>query len=156
MENELSGSELLKIDRRGRVVVPAERREMLLDEFERCGVSGAAFAKRIGVKYTTFAAWRQRRVRQRARVTEGLAQEQGGSGAATMMPSLQWMEAVVEGDGDGSGHCSIWIELAGGRRVEMREAGQAKLVAALLWALADGKPEGGAHSITHTKEALAC
>jgi len=129
------------MDRLGRVRVTAARREALLDEFERCGVSGAQFAKSIGVNYQTFAAWRQRRSRERVA-------EQGDS-ATTAMPAgaLQWVEAVVEQAGVGSQELerggSIWIELPGGARVEMREASDAKLVAALLRAIAD-------------KERLAC
>lgn len=50
MEDDGIKSELLKVDRRGRVRVPRERREMLLDEFERCGVSAQQFADRIGMR----------------------------------------------------------------------------------------------------------
>ena len=54
MQNEAIRDELLKVDRRGRVRVSAKRREALLDEFERCGVSAAEFSKAIGVRYQTF------------------------------------------------------------------------------------------------------
>lgn len=47
--------EILKVDARGRVQVTAERREALLDEFDRSGMSGAGFAKHYGIKYTPFA-----------------------------------------------------------------------------------------------------
>jgi len=40
--------EVLKTDTRGRVRVPAERREALLDEFEKSGMSGAKFARLAG------------------------------------------------------------------------------------------------------------
>lgn len=130
------------MDRLGRVHVPAARRELLLDEFERCGVSAAQFAKGIGVNYATFATWRQKRARRRAA-------EQGDLSAApvTAMPALQWVEAVVEGAGGESRDAdqtevigrgrdgSIWIELPGGGRVEMRDVSEAKLVAALLRAV---------------------
>src|SRR5436190_11116504 len=52
---------LMTTDARGRVRVPVERREALLDEFERSGVSGAKFAAMVGVKYPTFALWVQKR-----------------------------------------------------------------------------------------------
>lgn len=35
----------------GRVRTPPERREQILEEFERSGMSGSAFAALIGVKY---------------------------------------------------------------------------------------------------------
>jgi hypothetical protein len=58
-------SEILKMDARGRVQVTLERREALLDEFDRSGMSGAGFAKHYGIKYTTFAYWLQARRRKR-------------------------------------------------------------------------------------------
>jgi transposase-like protein len=50
-------------DRRGRVSWPRERREQLLDEYERSGLTQAAFARREGVRYPTFAHWVQERRR---------------------------------------------------------------------------------------------
>ncbi|PXA05319.1 hypothetical protein DDZ13_00190 [Coraliomargarita sinensis] len=41
---------LLKTDRLGRVRMPRERREQILDRFESSGMSGQAFAKQIGVR----------------------------------------------------------------------------------------------------------
>lgn len=43
-------TELLKTDVLGRARMPPEKREAILDEFERSGMSGLAFAKQIGVK----------------------------------------------------------------------------------------------------------
>ena len=60
MQSDGIRSELLKVDRLGRVRVSAQRREALLDAFESCGVSGVEFAAHIGVKYKTFATWRQK------------------------------------------------------------------------------------------------
>ena len=51
-----------------RARVSAQRREALLDEFERSGLSGALFARRAGLKYPTFAAWVQNR-RRKTRAT---------------------------------------------------------------------------------------
>lgn len=49
-------------DRRGRVNWPRKRREHLLAEYEKSGLSQAAFARREGVRYPTFAHWvRERR-----------------------------------------------------------------------------------------------
>lgn len=50
-------------DRRGRVNWPRERRERLLDDYEGSGLSQAAFARREGVRYPTFAHWVQQRRR---------------------------------------------------------------------------------------------
>ena len=51
------GEVVLKTDGLGRVKTPVARRESLLDEFERTGLSGAKFAALAGIKYQTFAAW---------------------------------------------------------------------------------------------------
>jgi transposase-like protein len=48
-------------DRLGRVRTPRSRREELLAEYERSGLSQAAFARRAGVRYPTFAHWVQER-----------------------------------------------------------------------------------------------
>ena len=55
-----------KRDRAGRVRMPRERREELLGEYERSGLSQAAFARRAGVRYPTFAHWVQERRRATA------------------------------------------------------------------------------------------
>ena len=44
-------------DTRGRRVVPAERRAELVRAFRASGATMAAFAKREGIKYPTFAGW---------------------------------------------------------------------------------------------------
>lgn len=46
-------------DRRGRVNWPKQRRDELLAEYERSGMSQAAFARRAGLRYPTFAHWVQ-------------------------------------------------------------------------------------------------
>lgn len=54
-------------DRRGRVTLPRERREELLADYDRSGLSQTAFARRVGVRYPTFAHWVQARRRAGAR-----------------------------------------------------------------------------------------
>ena len=63
MNTTPSDAVILKMDVLGRMKTPAARREQLLDEFERSGMSGVAFAEFIGVKYQTFATWAQLRRR---------------------------------------------------------------------------------------------
>jgi len=55
----LSDTIILKTDTRGRVCTPRQKREELLAEFERSGLSGAKFAALAGVRYTTFAGWKK-------------------------------------------------------------------------------------------------
>ena len=49
------GAQIFKRDTMGRVRLPRARREELLDEYERCGISGVQFAAYIGIKYSTLA-----------------------------------------------------------------------------------------------------
>jgi transposase-like protein len=110
--------EILKTDVLGRVRMPADKREAILDEFERSGMSGAKFAERIGVKYQTFASWVQKRRRKRG--------QSGGSRS----PSLALVEAVAGGPEQASE--TLMVELPGGAKVEMRGTEQAPAVAALI------------------------
>ena len=57
--------EVLKTDVLGRVRVKPEVREQILDDFERSGMSGRAFAKLHGIHQQTFASWIQKRRRAR-------------------------------------------------------------------------------------------
>ena len=63
-----SDNQILKVDTLKRVRVPKARREAILDEFERSGLSGTAFAKLHGIKYGTFATWSLKRRKQSATV----------------------------------------------------------------------------------------
>jgi DNA-binding transcriptional regulator YiaG len=60
-----TGEQVLKTDVLGRVKTPKEGREVLLDEFEKSGLTGQKFAAVVGIKYQTFATWAQKRRRQR-------------------------------------------------------------------------------------------
>jgi hypothetical protein len=44
---------IIKTDVLGRIKTPAARREQLIDEFERSGLSGCKFAELAGLKYKT-------------------------------------------------------------------------------------------------------
>ena len=47
--------QILSRDARGRVLVSRERRESLLAEYDRSGMSGVKFAQYVGIKYSTLA-----------------------------------------------------------------------------------------------------
>lgn len=53
------------VDAKGRVRTSREQRRLILDEFERSGVSAVEFARRAGLKYSTLAAWRHRHRRSK-------------------------------------------------------------------------------------------
>lgn len=131
-------------DGRGRVRVSKARREALLDEFERSGMSMAAFSRMVGVKYQTFARWvwlrREARMRE-AQHPSGSDQSSHAQGPAT---GARWLEALVTlpagsasgfapaaatrlGDGDG-----LRVQLPGGGTMHVDRASQVLLAAELL------------------------
>src|SRR5687768_11724989 len=122
MTSTNGGSEILKTDGLGRVRVPRERQEKLLDEFERSGLSGAKFAALCGVKYPSFAGWIARRKRARA-----------GDGSRAGEGAVRWLEAVV-GGGSGDG-AALVMHLPGGAHLEISGRRQAMLAAEVLRAL---------------------
>ena len=121
---EDSGSQLLKSDALGRVRTPPERREQLLDEFERSGISGIKFAELTGLKYQTLATWLQQRKRRRAATTQ-----------RKTPAKVRWLEAVVGQRADHGAGSSLLVRLPGGARLEITCAKQVPLAAALLRAL---------------------
>lgn len=117
---------ILKTDTKGRVQTPAARRESLLDEFEKSGLSASKFAALVGVKYQTFAAWAVRRRKQ------GVAQT-----PAKPTDPVRWLEAVVQEAQAPMAHKTsvLILRLPGGAQLELIDSTQAPLAAALLRAL---------------------
>ena len=121
---------VLKQDVLGRVRTPKERREQLLDEFERSGLPGLKFAELAGIKYQTFATWAQKRRRQRGDYAAGKF--------TAAKKSVQWLEAVMEpspGAVVKAGTLFLALHLPGGARVEISDVKQVELAAALVRAL---------------------
>jgi transposase-like protein len=121
-----STHELLRMDVEGRVRTPAARREEIVDDFERSGMSAAAFAKAVGVKYPTLANWIQKR-RQARRMT---AEKEEPGGAA-----LKWVEASVECP---QARSALVVQLPGGASMAVNDAAQAALAGALLRSFISG------------------
>jgi len=116
-----SDVQIMKVDKRGRVRTPAKRRESLLEEYDRSGLSGKQFAELSGLKYQTLATWLQKRRRQ-AKV------------CAKPADTARWLEAVVEQAqaGDGKDQLSLVVELPGGARVGISHVKQVSLAVSLL------------------------
>ena len=117
-----SDGAILKTDERGRVRMPAERRESLLNEFERSGLSAVKFAALAGIKYQTFAAWAARR-------------RKSAVAKAPVAPGdpMRWLEAVVD---QANPPGALILQLPGGARAEVSDENQAVLAAMLVKALA--------------------
>jgi len=124
-----SDSTLIKTDKLGRLRTSPQRREMLLDEFEQSGMSGSEFAALIGVGYSTFAGWRQRRNKRRQFKPDS-------------PKPLQLVEAVIAERSAGvDQHYGLFVHLPGGVRLEVCDVAQVPLASALLKSLqASGSP----------------
>ena len=127
MTNTTLADEVLKRDALGRVRTPRARREALVEEFEKSGVSAKKFAALFGVNYQTFASWVQ--AHRKAR----------GPRAPVAGPVRLW-EAVVEegrcGDRESAGAPELWIELPGGSRMVVASPVQLAMAAELVALLA--------------------
>lgn len=105
------------VDTQGRVRTSREQRRLILAEFEGSGMSAARFAQRTGLKYSTLAGWvqRYRRTKRPNRKTP-----------------VRLLEAVLTSSPLAP---TLTVLLPGGARLEIREAGQVPLAAALVHAL---------------------
>jgi transposase-like protein len=115
MTEGVGASEILRSDKLGRVQVAQERREAILDEFERSGMSGIAFARHHGINYQTFAAWRQRRKK-----------------TPTVAPARKSSFVLVEPAREVPSNLGLEIELGGGARVWIRSRADVGLAAELI------------------------
>lgn len=108
-----------------RVRMPTEKREAMLEAFERSGLSAARFAAKVGVKNQTFGKWVRLRRRE---VSPGVAVRGGGS------VDSRFIEAVSGGLGSGG----LGLELPGGAKAWISSPSQTPLAAALLMSLERG------------------
>jgi hypothetical protein len=128
MDTIQTSEPIIKTDVLGRIKTPVARREQLIDEFERSGLSGCKFAELAGLKYQTFATWVQKRRRKNGTYAKLPAKR------SRRVDSVRWLEAVVQEAHDSKTGLkeSIVLELRGGGRVEISHAKQLPLAAALL------------------------
>jgi hypothetical protein len=121
-----SDGAILKTDTKGRVQTPPARRESLLDEFERSGLSASKFAALVGIKYQTFAAWAARRRKHATNKAPGKP-----------VDSVRWLEAMVQEAQAPVHHKTsvVVLRLPGGAQLDLADSKQVPLAAALLRAL---------------------
>ena len=121
------------MDSRGRVQTPPQRREALLDEFERSGLSGRRFAKMVGIVPVTFSAWvcQRRRNRAEAKKLSGCSEP------------IALLEAVLEERNSPLVSVAerIVIELGGGAKVQVSTREQLALIAELVGLLSERTAE---------------
>ena len=127
--DENQRNQLLKTDTRGRVRSTQQQRDGVLDAYEASGLSGPEFSRVHGIKYQTFATWRQNRREQRE-----------GKGAKS--PATQQSITLVEATPAEQTADYLRIELPGGARMEINNDREARLAAQLLAELATTQAGG--------------
>jgi hypothetical protein len=124
-------AEIFKRDTMGRVRVSRARREALLDEYERSGISGVQFANYVGIKYSTLANWIQKR-QGRGRFDKSQVKGSEGAEESTKANSL-WVEAVIEkNSGQRAQEGALRIYFPAGAYCQIGNAREAGLAAELI------------------------
>jgi hypothetical protein len=108
--------------------VGKERRDSLLEAYDRSGMSGAEFARWAGIKYTTLMGWIGRRRRG--------AKER----PPRLVPEVSWVEAVFENQQpqcrsaqrELAAKSGLSIELPGGAKMQVFNVAGAGLAAEVL------------------------
>ena len=126
---DIDGEEerVLRTDALGRVRTSVERREAILDEFERSGVSGPKFAEVHGINYQTFSTWRQKRKRERGEYPEAKAK-----GKNTAAPTFALIETSPAAEAKSDADMGLELVLPGGATLRIDNENQAALAAVLL------------------------
>ena len=121
------------MDSRGRVQTPPQRREALLDEFERSGLSGRRFAEMVGIVPVTFSAWVCQRRRNRAEAKK----------LSGRIEPIALLEAVLEERSSPLVSVAerVVIELGGGAKVQVSTREQLALIAELVGLLSERTTE---------------
>jgi hypothetical protein len=131
LAGEQQAGQMLSQDAQGRVLVTRERRESLLAEYDRSGMSGVRFAKYVGIKYTTLAYWLKRRrhhqEREKLLMRAGPDTEPGRTNG-------NWIEAVVDKNSSPTRASAgaLRIYFAGGAYCQISSTAELALAAELL------------------------
>jgi hypothetical protein len=121
-------STILKTDALGRVTITREKRDELLDAFDRSGLKGAQFARLAGVNYGTFASWVQDR-----RHARGEYEFERKPPARTTAQPLRLMEATLAQPSPASAPVTPFeVLLPGGAKLLIADSSHIALAAQLL------------------------
>lgn len=121
---------ILKTDKRGHVRMPPERREALLAEFDRSGLSLTRFAELAGVRYSTFATWLQQRRNKRTAPQDKDRPKPVSFAEVLVDGTLPPAPAVA---------CALTVSLPGGAHMVLTEAAHISLAVQLLKALQESR-----------------
>lgn len=120
--------QVLKVDERGRVQTPLEKRQEIVAAYEQTGMTGKQFAAYCGVKYPTLMSW-VKRFRKR---------KTGGKEVGSIL-SKRWVEAVVEQERAAEPE-GLSVEMGTGVRLRVFNSRQAELAAAIIRCLGEVRP----------------
>ena len=141
--------QMLKQDVLGRVRMPREQRERILDEFENSGLPGTQFAKRHGLNYQTFASWVQKRRRDRGEYTAPLPSSNSDTPPPPALtevflslPTDHKDRSISSADTMVSlaGPLPLRIDLPGGTTLHLENTRQVPLATELIQSLAPSNP----------------
>ena len=124
---------ILKTDALGRVHMPKDRREAIVDAFESSGLSGQVFAAQAGLKYSTFAGWVQKRRQARGDYKKKKA-------AKTQSPAITLFEAVVDSKEVTPSPGALKVEATAGLKFCIRTSEDVALAVELLQGLKGAHP----------------
>lgn len=137
MEEDL----ILKQDVLGRVTIPKEKREELVDAFEVSGMSGKSFAAHHGINYQTFANWVQKRRRARGdyddeamrrKLRMGTKKPTAKKMLSKSSVELNFIEAELSSSPDNPLPQALEVLLPGGVVVKVTSESQLPLLKSLL------------------------
>ena len=117
--DDIQQNQLLKTDTRGRVRSTQQQRDAVLDAYESSGLSGPEFSRVYGIKYQTFATWRQKRREER-------------EGKAARQSAVEQSITLVEATPAEQPSPGLRVSLPGGVSLEIRSDHQTRLAAQLL------------------------
>ena len=127
--NNKEPDEILKRDELGRLRTSAHRREAILDDFESGAMSGSAYARLHGIRYTTFANWIQKRRRQRGDYAKTKPRTKSPAMELTLAEVVLENPSRVE---SGQATKGLRVELPGGATLFVADTGQAVMAAELI------------------------
>ena len=116
----------------------AARRAQLLAEFDRSGLSAAAFARRHGLHYTTFCGWtRERRLRTIKDEKSAPLSRVWRHQRAKLKPTPAFVQVELTAPTNAD---ALIVELGGQARLRIESASQIALAAPLLQHLHAARP----------------
>jgi hypothetical protein len=103
-----------------------EKRQELLEEFDKSGLSAPKYAALTGLKYQTFAGWLIQRRKQRDGMVPAVHPDK--------QPTVQWLETVIEKAQAAQTvpSSNLIVRLPSGVMIEVANAAHAALVGEVL------------------------